>query len=306
MGEHHAGSADRGEWVDLAGSFETRGGPADRLEHRDAVGVEIGSGGDAHTSLNRGSEVGDDVAEHVVGHDHVETARVFDHPETRRVDVGVGGGHLRVFLGHGLEYPCPEVPCIGEDVRLPAHGQMTAGSRPRQFECVPDTALHAETAVYRLLDGHLERRSLGSEFTGTDVEAFAVLTHHDHVDIGRLDITKRPNHPWMEFDRPQIDVQVELLAESEDDLLLEDPRCHFGMSNGAEQDGVDARERLEVCPGQGLPGSQISLAANLVMGVFDLEVEHLRGSVNRLDRLGHDFGTCPVPGHYGNAVSGHW
>ena len=52
-------------------------------------GIDVAAGGDAHAALNHRAEVGDDVAEHVVGDDHVEPLGVLHHPHAGGVDVGV-------------------------------------------------------------------------------------------------------------------------------------------------------------------------------------------------------------------------
>src|SRR3990172_8217205 len=43
-----------------------------RLEHRDALRVDVTAGGDAHPALDHRPQVRDDVPEHVLHHDHVE------------------------------------------------------------------------------------------------------------------------------------------------------------------------------------------------------------------------------------------
>ncbi len=63
------------------------GAPAHRLEHRRAFGVDVATGRDAETALNHRRQIGDDVAEHVVGHDDVEPFRIFHEPHADGINV---------------------------------------------------------------------------------------------------------------------------------------------------------------------------------------------------------------------------
>src|SRR4051794_24856582 len=69
--EHHADGVDRGNRVDLARAGVLGRAAAHRFEHADAFGVDVAAGGHAHAALDDTGEVGDDVAEHVRGDDHV-------------------------------------------------------------------------------------------------------------------------------------------------------------------------------------------------------------------------------------------
>ncbi len=73
--QQHLDRADRGQRVDRGLAHVVGRGAADRLEHADAGRVDVAARGDAHAALDHRPEVRDDVAEHVVGHDHVEPRR---------------------------------------------------------------------------------------------------------------------------------------------------------------------------------------------------------------------------------------
>ena len=53
------------------------GRAVDGLEHAHALGVDVARGGQPHTALDDGAEVGDDVTHHVAGNGHVEPLRGF-------------------------------------------------------------------------------------------------------------------------------------------------------------------------------------------------------------------------------------
>ena len=65
-------------------------------------GVDVAAGGDAHAALDDAGEVGDDVAEHVRGDDHVVELGVLHDPHAAGVDVVVVGFDVGVFLGRLL------------------------------------------------------------------------------------------------------------------------------------------------------------------------------------------------------------
>jgi hypothetical protein len=56
------------------------------------LGVEVGAGGGAEAAGDGRAQVGEDVAEQVVGDDHVEAARVGDQVQAGGVGVGVVEG----------------------------------------------------------------------------------------------------------------------------------------------------------------------------------------------------------------------
>src|SRR5690606_28378161 len=81
-----------------------------RLEHArvGAGGVDVAAGRQADAAAHRGGQVGDDVAEQVVGDDHVEAARVGHHEDGGRVDVLVGHGDLGELLAHLVHGALPQ------------------------------------------------------------------------------------------------------------------------------------------------------------------------------------------------------
>ena len=65
--------------------------------------MNVAAGGHAEATLQAGGQVGDDVAEHIVGDDYVERARVADHLGAERVHVHVLGLDLRIFCADLFE-----------------------------------------------------------------------------------------------------------------------------------------------------------------------------------------------------------
>src|SRR5262245_63906544 len=120
MLEQHGGGQDRGGGVRLALAGDVGGRTVHRLEHarRRAVGVDVAAGGQPDAAGDRGGEVGDDVAEQVVGDDDVEPARVGGQEDRRRVDVQVVDGDVGVLLPDGLHGAPPQVARVHQHVGL--------------------------------------------------------------------------------------------------------------------------------------------------------------------------------------------
>ena len=100
--------------VGLARSRDVGGRAVDRLEHRDPSGVQVGRAGEADAAAHRTTEVGEDVAEEVVGDDHVVALRVLHEVDAGGVDVVVGGLDLGELLGHLVERALPEIAGEGQ------------------------------------------------------------------------------------------------------------------------------------------------------------------------------------------------
>ena len=76
------------------------------LEHRGTSRMNIAAGGHAEPALQRRREIGEDVTEHVAGHDHIERARLAHHLQAERVHIHVlscdAGKLLRDLLENAL------------------------------------------------------------------------------------------------------------------------------------------------------------------------------------------------------------
>ena len=77
--QQHAGGADGGDGIDDVLAGVLRRAAAHRLEHAQpaGIGIDVAARRHAHAALQDAGQVGDDVAEHVRGHDHVEYSGFF-------------------------------------------------------------------------------------------------------------------------------------------------------------------------------------------------------------------------------------
>ena len=137
------------------------------------------------------------------------------------------------------------------------------------------------------------------------VKPLVVLAHDDEVNVLGLLVFERAEAFVVELDRAQVDILLQLEAGAQQDALLQDARLHVGVADGAEQDGRELPQLRQHAVGQGLAGAQIARAAQVIMGVVELELELLRGDFEDLDRLADDFRPRAVAANDCNVVTLH-
>ena len=183
--EHEGRRQDGGDRVGLVLPGDVGRRAVDGLEHRraGAGGVQVAARGEPDPPGYRAAEVGEDVAEEVVGDDDVVLLGRLHEVDAGGVDVVVGGGDVGVLGGDLVEGALPEVAGEGEDVRLVHEREVLAGPALGQLEGVADAALDAHAGVHRALGGDLVRRALAEHAALAGVGALGVLADHDHVDV---------------------------------------------------------------------------------------------------------------------------
>ena len=205
-----------------------------------------------------------------------------------------------------MEGAFPEVEGVGQHVGLAAEGQLLllvplAG----ELEGVAQAALDAAAGVDAFLHGHLVGRALEDEAAGAGVEPFVVLAHDDEVDVLGLLVLERAEALVVELDRAQVDVLLQLEAGAQQDALFQDAGLDVGMADGAQQDGRELAQFRHDAVRQHLAGAQVAVAAEVVVGVVELELELLRGGVEHLDRLADHFRARAVAADDCNVVTLH-
>ena len=129
MFEHERGGPDPGDGIGRAGPGDVMGGAVHGLEQRRARAgrVEVGRGGEPDPPRHRAGEVREDVAEEVVGDDHVVALGSLHQVDAGCVDVVVVARHAGVLARHLVDHPLPQVTGEREDVGLVDERQVTAG-----------------------------------------------------------------------------------------------------------------------------------------------------------------------------------
>ena len=132
-----------------------------------------------------------------------------------------------------------------------------------QGEGEPHAPLHPVAGVDRPLRCHLEGCSPAQEPTLAGVGALGVLTHDNEVAIGG----ERPGDP---HEGPQVDVEVELEAQTEEQAPLEGPgrdrRGADGRAHRPEENGIGPPQFVEDRVGQDLAGTDKTVGAEVVVG----------------------------------------
>ena len=148
------------------------------------AGLRLAEAAEPDPAGDRAAEVGEDVAEQVVGDDHVVAARVLHEVDARGVDVVVRGRDVGVLGGDLVERALPQVAGEGEHVGLVHEREVAPAARllSGQLEREADAALDAHPRVDRALRGDLVRRALAQEPALAGVDALGVLADDDEVD----------------------------------------------------------------------------------------------------------------------------
>ena len=185
-----------------------------RLEHARvaALGVDVAAGGEPDAAGDGRGDVGDDVAEEVVGDDDVEAARVGGEEDRRGVDVLVGGLDVGELGADLLDRAPPQVAGVGEDVVLVHEGQVPARAGLGAGEGVAHDALDAEAGVDADLGGDLVRGAGAQRAAVADVGPLGALADDDEVDAVRARPARRRagcSTPGVELGRAQVDVVLQ-------------------------------------------------------------------------------------------------
>jgi hypothetical protein len=113
VAQHHRCREEGGEGVGDALAGDVGGRAVDRLEQAGlAVGAEAGRRQHSQRAGEHRRLVAEDVAEEVLGDDHVEVGRARDQLHRRVVDQQVVEGDVRVVRGYAADHLAPESRCL--------------------------------------------------------------------------------------------------------------------------------------------------------------------------------------------------
>ena len=224
--------------VGRSGPGDVRSGAVHRLEHArvGAGDVQIGRCGQPDAAGDRGGQVGQDVAEQVVGHDDVETARVGDQVDHRGVDVRVRDRDLGELHRDLFDDPAPQLAGVHQHIGLVHQRQVPARPAGRSAERVPHHPLDAEVGVQRDLGGDLVHGVLAQQAAVSGVRALGALPQHQQVD--GLVTGQRTDDARVEAGGTQVDVMVQFEPDAQQQATLENAGRHCRVADRAEQDRV--------------------------------------------------------------------
>ena len=272
------------------------------LEHGGelANGVDVAACRVANTAGDRTCEVGDDVAEEVVGDDHVKAGGVGDHEDGGRVNVQVVGLNLGEFSRDFGEVAVVEATGVGEHVGLVHEGDLLAAGGS-QLEGVAHQALHTVCGIEGNFGGDFVRGALANHSAVADVGAFGAFTHDDEVDVAG--VGERGDCAGVQAGGAQVDVVVEGEAQLQEHFAFDEAGGNLAAArvctDSAEEDRVVLFEGVHGGVGQGFTGFQPVLGAELVVGGGYGDVFELAGAGEDALGFGNDFGADAVAGDDG-------
>ena len=284
-------------WPAMSGAEPCTGS---NMEGELADGVNVAAGRVADTAGNRAGQVSDDVAEEVIGHDHVEAGGIGDHEDGGRVNVQVVGLDLGEFGRDFGEVAVVEAAGVGEHVGLVHEGDLLAAGGGK-LESVADQALHSVCGVEGDLGSDFVRGALANHSAVADVGAFGALTHDYEVDVAG--VGKRGDCAGVQAGGAQVDVVVEGEAQLQEHFAFDEAGRNLTTTrvctDSAEEDRVVLFEGFHSGVGQGFAGFQPVLGAELVVGGVDGDVFELAGAGEDALGFGNDFGADAVAGDDG-------
>ena len=302
VAQQHCAGEDCGGGVCLVLAGDVRCGAVYGLEHGGelADGVDVAACRVADTAGHCTCEVSDDVAEKVVGNDHVEAGGVGDHEDGGRVNVQVVGLNLGEFSRDFGEVAVVEATCVGEHVGLVHEGDLLAAGG-RQLEGVAYQALHAVRGVEGDFGGNFVRGTLANHAAVADVGAFGAFTHDDEVNVAG--VGERGDCAGVQAGGAQVDVVVEGEAQLQEHFAFDEAGGNLAAArvctDGAEEDRVVLLEGVHGGVGQGFTGFKPVLGAELVVGGGYGDVFELAGAGEDALGFGNDFGADAVAGDDG-------
>src|SRR5262245_34053912 len=159
MLEQHRRRQDRSHRVCDVVPGQRRRGAMDGFEQRNVSRIDIAGCRHSESALQCRSEIRNDVAEHVVGHDHLKILRLSDHQQAKRVNVEMAGLNPGMTSRGRFEASLPQIAGVSHHVGLVAHADFRLGVPLRVLERVVDDPLHALSSVDFHLGRNLVRRS---------------------------------------------------------------------------------------------------------------------------------------------------
>ena len=181
--EHQRGAPDRADgfampWPGCRAPSRARA----RRGRACRAGRDVRARGHAHAALQRGGDVGEDVAEEVRGDDDVEAVRVAHHARGEGVDEHALVADVRVLGRDLLRDLVPEHVAVARRVRL-GRARHDAAPRRGELERVADDALDAARVKTPVSIADLVREPLVRAPADAGVLALGVLAHEEHVDV---------------------------------------------------------------------------------------------------------------------------
>jgi hypothetical protein len=140
------------------------------------------------------------------------------------------------------------------------------------------------------------------EAAGARVEPLRVLAHDDEAHVVLAVRWHQGLDARVTDHRPEVHVLVQLEADPEEQVSLEDAGSHARISDRPEEDRVATPQGFELVLGEDVAGPEVPLGAQVE--VRDLHVEAVADGLQDLEALRDDLRTRPVPADHADPM-GH-
>ncbi len=251
--------------------------------------IDVAARRQSDAAAYRGGQVGDDVAEQVVGDDDVESPRVGDEVDGRGVDVLIGDLDIGVLGADLLHGAPPQCARIRQDVVLVHQGQLLAPPCGAA-ECVMHDPSHAERGVDADFGGDFVRCAHADRTARSRIRALGTFADHDEVDV-RVS-GQRTAHSRIEPGGAQVDVMVEFEPDPQQQTAFQQAAGHRRIADRSEQDRVVRAKLVEHGFRQYFAGGVVPPRPEVVIALVDTR----HNSVEHLNRLVDDLRADAVAG----------
>ena len=299
--QHQGRRPDLPDRIGDAPARDVRRGAVHGLEQgrMASVRVQVGRRRDADRAGAGRPQVGQDVAEQVRGHDHVEAVGVLHQVGAEDVDVEFVPGDVGIFQADGGDAFVPERHGDGDAVGFRGRRQVAARPPGGQFEGVAQDPVGAGTGEHRFLDGDFPVGAGEQAAARVGVFALGVFAHHQEVDVAGQPAGQRAGHAGHQPRRPQVDVLVELAADGDDGFPDGDVVRHpVGRAHGAEQDGVVPADAVLPVGRHHAAFAQVMVAAPVEGFEGQSQAEPGVGGFQYPQAFRHDFHADAVAGDH--------
>ena len=211
--------------------------------------------------------------------------------DARSIDMVVRGSDVRVFACHEIERALPQIAGEREHVCLVHERHVLALASVRELEGVTNTALDAHACVDTSLRCHLVCGSTAQDAAFTHIRPFGVLANHD--EIVWLGVSGRDT-----FERPLIDIQIELEAHFQKQPSLDHAWRNIRSTDRAEQNRIECAQLRQCVIGKNFAVAQISRTSKVEINRVDVDT----GSANHFHCFGCDLRSNTVSADQRNAM----
>ena len=190
----------------------------------------------------------------------------------------------------------------GHGIGLVAHAQPLQAVLPGVFERIANDALNSFAGVDVFLNGNLVGSALLEDATDADIQAFGVLPKDDQANVFFSAVAQRRQPVMEQLNGPRIHIEVQLEAQTQQDVGSMLVQRNTWIAQRAEKDGVIfIPQQLDGARRQRYALTQILIGAPVKLDKFERAIA---GGTNRLQDphcLWSDFRPDAIARDDGNA-----